>query len=172
MSVATDYRSETTTSGGIALEIRSASPADRPKILSFLQATNAPDLRFRFMSAVKPSDALARILTNVDHRSTEDLLAFDRKDGSVAATAMVAQGSDADSAEIAVLVRSDLKGHGIGWDMLERACEYARSHGYHHADCIESSSNQDAISLEREQGFKSRLHPGAAELTILTKDLV
>lgn len=172
MSIDVDSQSETTTRGGVELDIRSAAPADRRKILSFLQATDAPDLRFRFLSAVKPSDALAKILTNVDHSSTEDLIAFDRNDGSVAATAMVAPGDDPGSAEIAILVRSDLKGLGIGWDMLSRACEYARKHGYHQVQCIESSSNQSAISLEREQGFKSRLSPQGAELTILTKDLV
>ena len=171
MLVQPDYPSKSKTSGGIDLDIRPAAPKDRAKILKFLEATDALDLRFRFLSAVKASDALAAMLSDVNHRSTEDLIAFDQQDGSITATAMIAQGSAPDRAEIAILVRSDLKGHGIGWEMLNQACEYARDRGYRHLDCIESSSNQRTISLEREQGFTSRLHPGETELMVLTKDL-
>ena len=70
-----------------------------------------------------------------------------------------------------VLVRSDLKGRGVGWTMLEKACGYARDHGYERAECVESSENQRAIALEREQGYVARLHSDDAELTILTKIL-
>lgn len=171
MLVQTDYPSKSKTSGGIELDIRPATPKDRAKILKFLEATDAPDLRFRFLSAVKASYSLAAMLSDVDHHSTEDLVAFTQQDGSVVATAMIARGSAPDRAEIAILVRSDLKGQGIGWEMLNQACEYARDQGYRHLDCIESSSNQRAISLEREQGFTSSLHPGDAELMVLTKEL-
>ncbi len=97
------------------------------------------------------------------------MIAFDERDGSIAATAMIARGDADDAAEVAVLVRSDLKNHGIGWDMLRKACDYARSHGYKLAECVESSSNRGALALEREQGFAPRAHERDAELTILTK---
>lgn len=172
MLVQSDWTSQRTTRGGMALEIRSVAPEDRRKVLEFLEATEAPDLRFRFLSAVKASDALASLLTDVDHRSTEDLIALDHKDGSIAATAMIATGNSPDNAEIAILVRSDLKGQGIGWDMLDEACRYAGAKGYREVECIESSSNELAIALEREQGFRSRPHPDDAKTAILVKDLV
>lgn len=165
------WTSQTKTRGGMALDIRSAAPEDRRKVLEFLEAVEAPELRFRFLSAVKASEALAALLTEVDHRLTEDLLAFDHGDGSVVATAMIARGDAPDQAEIAILVRSDLKGRGIGWDMLNEACRYARAKGYREAECIESSSNERAIALEREQGFSSRAHPQDPRTTILVKNL-
>ena len=157
---------------GVHLNVRPVSPGDRGQMLNFLRAVEAPDLRFRFLSAVKPTEALARILTDVDHRSAEDLVAFDARDGSIVAAAMIADGSSPGCAEIAVLVRSDLKGRGIGWEMLKEACTYARARGFRRAECVESSSNQAAISLEREQGFVSTLHPIDAQLTVLSRDLV
>lgn len=166
-----EWSAQVTTKSGTPLNIRSATSDDRDAVLVFLQAVDPPDLRFRFLSAVKPSDALARILTDVDHRATEDLLAFDARDGSIAATAMIAQGESPDCAEIAILVRSDLKGHGIGWEMLRESCDYARARGLRRVECLEASSNERAISLEREQGFKSRFHPDSAELTIVTRNL-
>lgn len=165
------WAAQITTRSGTPLNIRSATPDDRDAVIVFLEAVDLPDLRFRFLSAVKPSDALARILTDVDHSATEDLLAFDARDGSIVATAMIAEGGSADAAEIAVLVRSDLKGHGIGWEMLRAGCDYARARGFRRVECLEASSNERVISLEREQGFTSRLHPDSAELTILTRNL-
>ena len=171
MLLLNEWTSQLTTRGGVALDVRPASPGDREDVLKFLRSVDAPDLRFRFLSAVKPSEALARILTNVDHCSAEDLIAFDTGDGSVAATAMIAKGHSPEIAEIAVLVRSDLKGRGIGWGMLGQACDYARSRGYRRAECVESSSNEGAITLEREQGFTADLHPEDAQVTVLTRDL-
>lgn len=159
------------TRGGIHLEVRPARHDDRKAILELLKAASPEDLRFRFLAAVKPSDILARLLADVDHRSKEDLIAFDTRDGSIAATAMIARGDAEDAAEVAVLVRSDLKDHGIGWEMLREACDYARTKGYKLAECVESSSNRRAIALEREQGFAARAHQGDAQLTILTKSL-
>lgn len=159
------------TRGGLVLDVRPASPGDCHQLLKFLQAVKPEDLRFRFLSAVKPTEALARLLADVDHQSREDLIAFDARDGSIAATAMVAEGHAAEWAEISVLVRSDLKGQGVGWAMLTQASKTARSRGYHYAECVESSVNARAIQLEREQGFTDRLHPDDAELTILTKVL-
>ena len=171
MTMLAQTESRTKTRGGLILNVRPASPSDRQDLLKFLNAVKPEDLRYRFLAAVKPSEMLAKILADVDHRSREDLIAFDVGDGSIAATAMVAVGHSPEYAEIAVLVRSDLKAKGIGWVMLEEACAYARKRGYQRAECVESSGNRPAIELEREQGFVSRLHPDGAELTILTKDL-
>lgn len=171
MLLLNQWAAQATTRNGVVLNIRSASPSDREDILAFLNSVSPEDLRFRFLSAVKPSASLARMLSDVDHRSTESLVAFDASNGSIAASAMVAEGEEGDTAEIAVLVRSDLRGHGIGWKMLEEACGYARARGYRVAQCVESAGNLRAIEIEREQGFVARPYEGNADTTILTKNL-
>lgn len=171
MLLLNQWTSQVKSRGGISLNVRPAAPDDRAEVMKFLGSVDVDDLRFRFMSAVKPSETLARILTDVDHSTTEDLIAFDAGDGSIAATAMIATGHSPEVAEVAVLVRSDLKDHGIGWEMLAQACDYARARGYGSAECVESSSNDRAIMLEREQGFVARLHPEDAQITVLTRKL-
>jgi len=165
------WTSKLTTRSGASLRVRPASPEDRDKVGKFLQSVDAGDLRFRFLSSVKPSEAIARILTDVDHSKVEDLIAFDANDDSIAATAMIAESDSPKVAEAAVLVRSDLKNRGIGWAMLTEACNYAQAKGFRRIDCIESSSNLKAIELEEEQGFVARVHPGNATITILSKSL-
>lgn len=165
------WTTQVRTQKGVGLIVRPTSPDDRGDVFKFLKSISASDLRFRFLSAVKPSEALAKLLTDVDHSSTEDLVAFDARDNSIAATAMIAEGHSPSTAEVAVLVRSDLKGQGIGWDMLREACKYASARGYRRVQCVESSSNERAITLEREQGFRTEAYAGDAQTTVLTKDL-
>jgi GNAT superfamily N-acetyltransferase len=159
------------TRDGSRLNVRPASTADIQDVSEFLKAVTAEDLRFRFLNAVTPSEALTRILTAVDHTNVENLLAFDGGDGRLTATAMVAVGSSPEIAEVALVVRSDLKGKGIGWALLAHACDYARARGFRRLECIEWSENRTAIALEQELGFRSRACPGEASLTILSKDL-
>lgn len=171
MLLLSEWSSQVTTRDGIPLNIRSVSPSDKDNLLAFLREVSADDLRFRFLSGVTPSETLARILTEVDHSSSEDLIAFDGRDGRIAATAMIAESESPESAEIAILVRGDLKGYGLGWAMLSEACKYARERGYRRAECVEFSSHAQAIGVEMEQGFVAAKHPDDAQITILSKDL-
>ena len=165
------WTAQVRTRRGVMLNVRPIAPDDRSAVLRFLQSITPDDLRFRFLTAVKPSEELARLLTEVDHRSVEDLVAFDSRDGAIAATAMIADGQEPKTAEIAVLVRSDLKDHGIGWEMLKQASDYARARGFRRVECVETSANVRAIDVEREQGFSERPDPGGADQTILSRTL-
>jgi GNAT superfamily N-acetyltransferase len=165
-----EWSAQLVTRGGTALNVRPASPDDGEQVREFLDSLQPEDLRFRFLAAVRPSEALAQTLIRVDHRDTESLLAFEA-DGRLAASAMIAMEGAPEVAEVAVVVRSDLKNNGIGWTMLSHACDYARMRGFRRVDCMELSDNRTAIELEHRQGFKSLACPHDATLTVLSKDL-
>ena len=159
------------TRDGFDLNIRSASPDDEQALAEFFGKLSPQDLRFRFLSAMKQvTPGLARQLVDIDHTQTENLLAFDDRDRLVA-TAMIAAPDGADDAEVAVAVRSDLKGHGIGWSMLDQACNYARSRGFKALHSVQSSDDRAAIALEQEMGFRAQPCADDMSLTILTRDL-
>jgi acetyltransferase len=84
---------------------------------------------------------------------------------------MIAAPRGADVAEVAVAVRSDLKGHGVGWSMLDQACNYARSRGFKTLQSIQMSDDRAAIALEKEMGFRAQPTPDDMSLTTLSKDL-
>jgi hypothetical protein len=78
------------TRGGFGLNVRPASPDDEQALLDFFSQVSSPDLRFRFLSAMKQvTPGLAHQLVDIDHRQTENLLAFDAQNQLVA-TAMIA----------------------------------------------------------------------------------
>lgn len=167
-----EWSAELTTRSGIKLDIRPASPDDELLLIDFFRKLTPDDLRFRFLSSMKEvGPSLAHQLVDVDHSRTEDLLAFDERDGSLVATAMIAADPDLQRAEVAIAVRSDRKGEGIGWSLLRHACDYAAARGIRRLESIESSQNRPAISLETELGFTARPYDGDATLTLVTMDL-
>lgn len=167
-----EWSSQLKTRSGRALNIRPASPEDEQALSEFFRQASPDDLRFRFLSSMSSvGPAFVHQLTDVDHGRTENLLAFDARDGRLAATAMVAADEKMESAEVAVLVRSDLKGQGAGWAMLSYACDYARERGIRRVYSLELSDNRAAISLEEEQGFVAKPCADDMGLTVLTKEL-
>jgi acetyltransferase len=84
---------------------------------------------------------------------------------------MIAAPPGADDAEVAIAVRSDLKGRGVGWSMLDQACGYARSRGFKSLHSVQMSDDCAAIALEEEMGFRAQPNPDDMRLTILSKDL-
>lgn len=167
-----EYGAKLETWAGVKLCVRPASAEDEPLLADFFGRLSPDDLRFRFLSTVKEvGPTLVHQLADVDHDRTEDLLAFDENDGSLLATAMIAADEDMRRAEVAIAVRSDVKGEGIGWTMLGHACDYAAARGISRIESIESSENRPAIALERQMGFAAAPYEGDATLTLVAKDL-
>jgi acetyltransferase len=166
-----EWSAQLVTRAGLSLNVRPASTEDKAQVRDFLNSVSEADLRFRFLASVRPSEALADALTRVDHEDVENLLAFDARDGRLAGTAMIAAESSPDTAEVAIVIRSDLKNKGVGWSLLSHACDYAKARGYSRVECIEWSENRTALALEQEQGFTSRAYPGDGILTLLSKEL-
>ena len=84
---------------------------------------------------------------------------------------MIAADEKLEDAEVAVMVRPDLKGRGVGWSMLAHSCDYAKERGYRRIHSVELGDNSRAIALEKEMGFVAGLCPGDASLTVLSKSL-
>jgi len=158
--------------GGLELNVRPAAAADERELISLFEHASPEDLRFRFLSSVgKVGHSFAYPMVDVDHERTENLLAFDARDGSLVASVMIAADEHMKDAEVAVMVRSDLKGRGIGWAMLAHSCDYAAARGFHKVHSVELCDNRSAITLEKEMGFKASPCQDDMSLTVLTKTL-
>ncbi|MFK0278543.1 GNAT family N-acetyltransferase [Ensifer sp. NPDC090286] len=111
-------------------------------------------------------------MTRVDHRTTENFLAFGQDDKTIIATAMIACDSSTAIAEVAISVRAEAKRRGVAWEMLRHAARYAQACGAKSIESLESRANYEAIELEREQGFTAVPYPEDATLMLIRKDLM
>jgi len=159
-----------TRSGG-RYRVRAAEPADEALLAAFFDRVTAEDRRFRFLCAQDHlgHEQLAP-LVETDHFRAESFLAFDAQ-GQVAAAAMLACDNPLDTAEVAVSVRADKRGQGLGWAMLDLVSAEAGKRGVRRVISIENRENHAAIELEREKGFVARAIEGDPGLVLLEKML-
>jgi acetyltransferase len=62
--------------------------------------------------------------------------------------------------EYAVLVRSDLKGHGLGWQLMQHLLGYARAEKLEELYGWVLAENGTMLQICRELGFTSEPEPG------------
>ncbi len=141
---------------GTRLRVRPARGDDEAALARLFDRVTPEDLRFRFLTGIGHvgHEQLAAMATANDDRS-ESLIAFG-DDGELAAAAMLIGDAAGETAEVAITVRSDRKGRGIGWTLLDHLLVHARQRGYVAVESIEDRANRDAIELEREMGFETR----------------
>lgn len=166
------WSGELTTRDGFRFHVRPSAPEDEAALAAFFSHVTPADLRYRFLSALREvgHDRLVE-LTAVDHDRTEDFLAFDADGRTIIATAMLALDEARERAEVAISVRSDFKGRGVSWTLLEHVTRYATARGVKVLESIESRDNRAAITLEREMGFTTEPCPGDSTLVIVRRQL-
>lgn len=160
------------TRDGLELDVRAVTVQDETLLEAFFEKVSDEDRRFRFLNAqAHVGHHQLQPIVEVDHFRSESFLAFDRATGELVATGMLACDKPMDVAEVAVSVRADYRGRGVGWAMLDVLAQEAARRGVTEVIAIEDRDNHAAIELEREKGFVPREFPGDAHLVILAKPL-
>jgi acetyltransferase len=113
--------------------LRPIRPEDEPNHHILVSRMTPEDIRFRFFGLVHelPHTEMAR-LTQIDYdREMAFIGEIDLPDGNKETLGVVRTVTDPDNecAEFAILVRSDLKGTGLGKRLLVKMIEYCRSRG-------------------------------------------
>lgn len=158
------------TRSGILLDVRPANESDEAALAAFFDSVSEEDRRFRFLAAAAHvSHEQLLPLIHADHFQSESFLAFDSANGELVGSALLACDKAMDTGEIAVSIRSDYKGKGVGWALLDFLASEAQRRGVRRAIAIESRDNHAAIELEREKGFTPEPFEGEPTLVILSK---
>jgi GNAT superfamily N-acetyltransferase len=159
------------TRSGLSLSLRPVGRDDGPLLKDLFDNVTREDLRFRFLTGVlKVSDDQIATMLDVDHKLTEDFLAFS-DDGTPVGSALVAIDPSRERAEVAVAVRADFKDRGVGWTLLNHAAAYAKAQGVKTLESVESRLQQKALEVERDSGFTVKSYPDDATLVIVSKQL-
>lgn len=146
--------------GDRTYHMRPIRPADAALYPDFLGKTTKEDMRLRFFGVGKAfSDKLLIRLTQLDYDREMAFVALDGRDGALCGVARLSSDPDHETAEYALLVRSDLQGQGLGWTMLHRLIDYARADGLQRIEGIVLSENDGMLKLCRQAGFQLKADP-------------
>ena len=161
---------ELATRTGMVLVVRPAGTADEPALAAFFDRVSDEDRRFRFFTAAAhlSHDQLDPLL-HADHFRSESFLAFDKASGELVASALLACDGALDTAEVAVSIRNDCRGQGLGWALLDMLGRAAEARGVRRVIAIEDRANHAAIELEREKGFTPEPLQDDPTLIVLSK---
>ncbi|MBB5719504.1 acetyltransferase [Stakelama sediminis] len=159
------------TRSGVALNVRPATEQDETMLSTLFDQVSDDDRRFRFLSAAEHiSHTQLDPLIHADHFTSESFLAFDAATDELVASALLACDKDMDTGEIAVSIRKDYRGKGVGWALLDMLGSEAERRGVRRVISIESRENHAAIELEREKGFTPEPVDGDPTLVVLSKN--
>jgi acetyltransferase len=140
--------------------VRPLRPDDEPLIHGFLQHVTAQDLRLRFFAAMKQfsHEFIAR-LTQLDYARAMAFVAFDEATHEMVGVVRIHSDSIYESGEYAILLRSDLKGRGLGWALMQLIIEYAKSEGLKQIAGEVLQENIGMLDMCRELGFEIKTDP-------------
>ena len=157
--------------GGRSLLLRPIRPEDRAKHEAFLARNTPTDMHARFFRMVRelPPSELARF-TQIDYEREMAFIAVGEDDQGVEETLGVARAyADPDNveAEFAIIVRSDLKGLGLGAALLTKLIDYCRGRGTLRLIGEAFADNDRMLRLARECGFRiTGRHDGIVGLAL------
>lgn len=146
-------------------------PEDEPLLRQFISLVTKEDLYYRYFSEINEftHEDLAN-MTQIDYDREMAFVAIRQQNGSSEIIGVTRAISDPDNidAEFAVLVRSDLKGLGLGRRLLEKLIAYTREHGLQRLNGITMPNNRGMVSLARKLGFDVdiQLEDGIVSLTL------
>lgn len=118
---------------GQEILLRPIKPEDEPAHHEFLNKTDPEDTYFRFFKATSNfcHSYLARF-TQIDYDREMAFIAtvigVDNKPETLGVIRAVSD-ADNDKAEIAIIVRTDMQGHGIGNKLMDKIIQYCRARG-------------------------------------------
>jgi len=108
--------------------VRPIRPEDEPALIAMHTRTSPEDLRLRFFAPMKEftHQFIAR-LTQIDYARAMAFVALDASGKEILGVVRMHSDSAYEAAEYAILVRSDLKGRGLGWALMQLMIDYAKS---------------------------------------------
>src|SRR6516164_6641356 len=140
--------------GGERIVIRRAEAADKALYSDFLHDVSAEDLRLRFFARVgELSAAEGDRLSHLDYSHEMAFIALDEITGQMLGLVRLRDELDEETAEFAILVRSRLKGHGLGWLLMQRVIDYAKEKRLRRVYGDVLAENASMLQMTEELGF-------------------
>ena len=140
--------------------VRPIRPEDEPLIHELLRHVTLQDTRLRFFAPMKEfsHEFIAR-LTQLDYARAMAFVALDETSDEMVGVVRIHSDSIYENGEFAILLRSDLKGRGLGWALMQLIIEYAKSEGLKVISGEVLQENAVMLQMCRELDFEVKTDP-------------
>jgi acetyltransferase len=156
---------------GELITVRPILPEDEPHHAEFIKKVSKEDLYKRFFSDVGEfnHEALAN-LTQIDYDREMAFVAV-TKDGNkeeIIGVSRALINPENTDAEFAILIRTDVKGKGLGKILMTRIIDYCMSKGTKQMSGITMPTNRGMLTLAQRLGFEVDVHfeDGTADMVL------
>ena len=134
--------------------VRPVRPEDEPLYPAFFSRVTEQDLRLRFFAPVRTfTHIFIARFTQLDYARAMAFIALEEASGEMLGVVRLHADANYDSGEYAILVRSDLKGCGLGWQLMQMIVDYARAEGLRRIEGQVLAENTTMLAMCRELGF-------------------
>jgi acetyltransferase len=155
-----------------AVRVRPILPADESLYGDFFAKVTLEDRRLRFFGAGPDlSHGFLARLTQIDYAREMAFVAIDQVSGNLLGVVRLVADPDYLHAEYAILVRSDLKGRGLGWRLMNQLIDYAGQEGLQELSGPVLAGNTTMLEMCRQLGFIATTDPDDSTLRQVTLDL-
>ena len=157
---------------GTAVQLRPVRPEDEEMYKVFFSHVSPEDIRLRFFAPVKEfSHAFIARLIQIDYSRSFVCVAVEEETGLMLGVVRLMLDVDHEHGEYAILLRSDLKGQGLGWKLMKYMIEFARAEGVKLVEGQVLSENQTMLSMNQALGFHIEDDPAEPGVKKVTLDL-
>ncbi|MFH0259413.1 bifunctional acetate--CoA ligase family protein/GNAT family N-acetyltransferase [Vibrio barjaei] len=157
---------------GSKISLRPIRPEDEPFHADFINNVTKEDLYKRFFSDVGEfnHEALAN-LTQIDYDREMAFVAVDLSYASphIIGVSRVLVTPDNSDAEFAILIRSDLKGKGLGRVLMNKIIDYCKSKKTRQISGMTMPTNRGMLTLAQKLGFELdvQFEDGVADMVLV-----
>jgi N-acetylglutamate synthase-like GNAT family acetyltransferase len=139
---------------GTRVLLRPLKVADAALYPDFLAEVTGEDLRLRFFAPMREvSPELIDKLIHYDPAHAMAFIAIDEQTGKMLGVVRLHDDSGGRNGEFAILVRSRLKGHGMGWLLMKHMITYAKEKGLESVRGQVLAENATMLLMCSELGF-------------------
>ena len=148
--------------------MRPVRPEDESLYGPFFAAVTQQDLRLRFFAPVKEfgHTFIARF-TQIDYARAMAFIAIEASSGKMLGVVRLHADANYEHGEYAILVRSDLKGRGLGYLLMGMIIEYARAEGLKIIEGQVLSENTAMLEMCKELGFHIASDPDELDICVV-----
>jgi acetyltransferase len=134
--------------------LRPLMPEDAALYPDFLAEVTAEDLRLRFFAPMREvSHELIDKLIHYDPQHAMAFIAIEEASGKMLGVVRLHDDPDGERAEFAILVRSRLKGRGLGWLLMKHMIANAKDKGLKTVHGQVLTENSSMLLMCSELGF-------------------